>query len=173
MALTLTTNELAEIRLLVGARVTSFELTDAQIQSDIVLGTATDFVYESVRKDIDLTKLDATQAAAATRVYDDTEDDVDAFVSDVLKPPQNNQFRRAVFFYGAGLCIPMVQQIESESAGTITQKLQTQQWQQKQANYFARSNDEINKIRDAFPDDAFQSSAAQAPKINFFTLTNV
>ena len=167
--LTLSDADLQEVRLLVGSRVSTDLLTNEDIRSETVLGTATDYVYERVREGLDVSLLDATQADAAERLYDRTPDDVDNFVSIVLRPPQPTQFKRAVIYYCAGLCLPLVQQVRQETKGSIQQAIDIQSWEDKQANYFEQSNREIARLRNVFPDDAFPQQGGV--KYNLFGVT--
>ena len=169
--LTLTDSDLNQVRLLVGNRVTDDLLSNEQIRSDSILGMATDYVYERVREGLDLTLLDAADVTLATRLYDTNPDDVDSFVSIVLKPPQPAQFKRAVISYSAGLCTPIVQQVKQETKGSIQQSIEIQDWQDKQANFFQRANEEIERLRGAFPNDAFPLEGRR-PVRRYFAIAN-
>ena len=169
--LNLTDSDVNQVRFLVGNRVTDDLLSNDDIRSDSVLGMATDYVYEKVREGVDFSALDATQSAVAERLYDDNPDDVDSFVSIVLKPPQPGQFRRAVIVYTAGLCLPVVQQIRQETKGGIQQSIDIADWTEKQANFFERADQEIQRLRAAFPTDAFPTSGRR-PLRRYFAITS-
>ena len=157
MPLTLTDAEVIEARLQVGAWVTTSQLSDAQIKADTVLGSASDYVFEKVREGLDVSKLSATERAIAERFRDETDDDIASFVNTVLKPPQRSQMRRAVLFYTAGLCVPIVARVLREgAAGVDTERVILR----TQAELFALADAEIQRLRNAFPDDAFHKPAA-------------
>ena len=151
--LTLTDDEKVEVRLQVGAWVTSTMLTDAMITAGTVLGTASDYVFEKVREGMNLEALTSAERLIAERFADETDDDIANFINTVLKPPQRQQMRRAVVFYSAGLCVPLVARVLREgAAGIDTERtiLRTQ------SELFTLADAEINRLREAFPDDAFK-----------------
>ena len=167
--LTLTDEEVAEVSLLIGA---SNPLSAEQIRSNVILGTASDYVFEEIRKGMNVEALTPSERAIAERFADETEDDIANFVNVVLKPPQRSQMRRAVMYRCAGLCVPIVQQLSSESAGGISQRLTIQQWEIKQAGFFQRADEEITRLNEAFPDDAFsEEPARKLPKYTLFAST--
>ena len=52
--LTLTDSDVGEVRLLLGADVTADDITDAQIKSDAILGASSDYVFEKIRRNMNL-----------------------------------------------------------------------------------------------------------------------
>ncbi|MDE0087689.1 MAG: hypothetical protein OXU23_18345, partial [Candidatus Poribacteria bacterium] len=71
-----------------------------------------------------------------------------------------------------GLGVPIIQQLSSESAGGISQRLTIQQWEIKQASFFQRADEEITRLNNAFPTDAFSSrQSVKLPKYNLFGAT--
>ena len=72
-----------------------------------------------------------------------------------LKPPQSLQFRRSIIYRGAGLAIPIMRKTESEGSAQIQTRLQPERWQDRQASLFARADEEIQRLRNTFPDDLF------------------
>lgn len=171
--LALTDDELTEVRLQLGNRVTTTDLSDAQIRSQTVLGAASDYVLEKVREGLDLNKLTDAERTIAERIRDESADDIANFVNVLLKPPQRSQFRRAVIFRTAGMCAPLVSTLLSESAAGIAQRIQARPWEVIQANLFLRSDEEINLLRDAFPDDAFPTEEESVKARGLYELFTV
>ena len=171
--LLLNQDELAEVRLLVGKNIKEDMLTDFEIQSGVVLGAASDYVFEKVREGLDLSKLTDVERTIAERFRDETDDDIVRFSTEVLKPPQEQQMRRAVIYRSAGLCVAIVNQVISESAANITTRIQNRAWEVLQASLFTRADEEIERLRQAFPDDAFPTQAEQAlAAYNIFSVTS-
>lgn len=172
--LALTSEEIVEVRLQLGNRITASDLTDAQITGKTTLGSASDYVLEKVRDGLDLDKLSDSERTIAERLRDETADDIASFVNNVLKPPQVEQFRRSVIFRCAGMCAPLVSTVLSESAAGIAQRIQARPWEVLQASLFLRADEEITLLRNAFPDDAFPTvveGAAKRGNYNFFAIT--
>lgn len=155
----LSDSEIDEVRLQLGVYATGEQtakfLGDADIRGEGFLGAALDFVYEEVRRGMDITKLSEAQQAAALREYDGTADDIQEFLDVVLRPPQINQFRRAVIFRTAGMCAPTLIQIQSQTSAIFSYRVEERSWEVLQTSLFARADEEILRLRAAFPDDAF------------------
>lgn len=165
--LAITGEETKEVRMQVGTWVKEDVLTDAQIQSKTVLGTASDYVFEKIRNGMNLDAFSAADRLIAERFYDETDDDIVNFVEQVLKPPQREQMRRAVIYYSAGLCVPIVPKQIREGAIGVTTEVELLQTQQ---NLFDLADEQIDNLRNAFPTDAFKK---KIPKINMFTTGKV
>lgn len=167
--LTLTTEEIIQVRLLMGARFTANDLSDDQIRSQVVLGACSDYVFEKVREGLDFDKLTDTERAIAERFRDETEDDIANFVNQVLKPPQVAAFRRAVMYRCAGVSVRLVKHVTSEDASDIRQEIQEQKIAEMETNLFQMSDNDILLIRKSFPDDAFPDVTRR--KYKFFAVT--
>ena len=159
--------------------VSSTQIADDTIikdraQSDAVFGEAVDYVYESCRENIDLSKLTQAERVIAEREHDDTADDIDMFVSRVLKPPQRKQFKRAVMYRMAGTLVAMTISQEAYTAlGEPMQYGRKNSWSDLRDQYWQQADDNIARLRDAFPDDAFPSKVDNAlAKYRTFALTN-
>jgi len=171
-ALTLTDNELAEVRLQIGNNITADHISDSQIASSTILEAACDYVFEKVREDIDISVLDADEQLIAERVADEAPDNITNFINTVLKPPQRQQIRRAIIYRCSGLAVQVVSTLLAENAGSINQRMQARPWEVIQASLFLRADEEIQRLRDAFPDDAFPSeSETTSATYNLFSLT--
>ena len=77
--LTLRTEDNTQIRFLVSARISEDEFSDEQIGSDVILGVASDHVFESVIDGIDTSVLTGTALTTAEAAKDSTDPDVDTF----------------------------------------------------------------------------------------------
>ena len=173
--LQLTNDEIADVRLQLGANLTINDLSDAQISSESMLGAATDYVFERVREDLDLEALDIAERGIAERFRDETAEDIAAFINIVLKPPQRSQMRRAVVFRTGGLCAPTIERFETEGYSGINQRVVAPRSQILQESLFKRCEEEIDRLRNAFPDDAFLSNkqrvASGFAKVTLMTTT--
>lgn len=176
MALQLTDAELIEMRNNVSLKATVADLPDDVLRSGTVLGEATDYVFEAVRANMQTSgdafeMLSPEQRAAITAIQSRTTANVETqianFINVVLVGPQKVQFRRAVIFRGAGLATAMLSQLLSESAGGIAQRFQNQQWEVKQAALFALADEQINHIRNAFPEDIFTDAPIDASRASY------
>lgn len=165
MSVELTADELKDVRLQLGAGVTEVDLSDEHINAGTMLGAATDYVFERVREDIDLAKLAPNERAVVERFRDETSEDVSVFINTVLKPPQRQQMRRAIVYRTAGLCAPVVVRVVAQSYVGISERQHPPpRWEMLQASLFQRAEDEIDLLRNAFPDDAFLSNQARVAK---------
>ena len=173
--LQLTNDEIADVRLQLGSKLTADNLSDAQITSESMLGSATDYVFERVREDLDLEALDTAERGIAERFRDETEEDIAAFINIVLKPPQRSQMRRAVVFRTAGLCAPVISRTLGESYAGINQRQLALPASVLQDSLFQLAEGEIDRLRNAFPDDAFLSNkqrvASGFAKVTLMTTT--
>lgn len=164
MALVLTADEIVSVRLQLGAYVTVDELSSEQITDENMLGAATDYVFERVREFLDIDTLTEAERLITERVRDDTAENIDNFITVVLKPPQRKQFRRAVVFQTAGLCAPAVRRVESANFSGISQRSLQLTTDALQNRLFANAESEIYRLRNAFPDDAFLSDRERVSK---------
>lgn len=161
--ITLTDAELAEARLHLGNKVTASDITDAQLRSKTFHDAASDYVLENLLKDVDVSKLgDAMDEYEDIRDGTATESEITSFLNAALKIPQLEQFRRSVIYRLAGLAAPVVDRKLSEGAIGINQRVQAKSWEIVQASLFTRCDEEISRLRDAFPDDAFPSASQSA-----------
>ena len=169
--LTLTDTEVVEVRLQLGARLTASDLSDEQIRSTSVLGAATDYVFEKLREGLNEDALVDEERVIAERFRDEQPEDISNFVNVVLKPPQRQQLRLGVIYRAAGIAAPMVERYETENAAGISQRVAEPRWQSLQRSLFSRADEQIQLVRKAFPDDAFQTEAQRVlPKYKLFTL---
>ena len=145
--LTFTDDERAEVRMQVGKQFATDDLTDADIDSTTINGSAVDYVLEKVTQGITQEILDAKiadgtltqeEANAFGKARDGTATDVADFINITLKPPQSLQFRRSIIYRGAGLAIPIMRKTESEGSAQIQTRLQPEKWQDRQASLFAK-----------------------------------
>ena len=160
--ITLTDAEIVSVRRLLSTRLTPELFPDENITDALFLQSSADYVFESIINDIDLTKLEGVEVTLATRVRDQNPEDVAAFINTVLKPPQQQQFRRAIIFNLAGTLVPSVSSVVSESGGGISQSYLWQPSEARQAYLFSEADREIERLRNAFPDDAFPDTTAKA-----------
>ena len=171
----LTDVEVSEVRLQIGkqpsGRVLAAGLSDDEIRGDSTLGAAFDYVYEKCRQGLDLSKLTSAERDIAERVRDDNPDDVSAFINQILKAPQVSQFRRAVIYRTAGICVPLIIHVLQESGAGLTLQQEPRDWESLQAALFARADEEIDRLRNAFPDDAFPSISQRKPIPLFATVS--
>ena len=171
--LALTGQEVSEVRLMAGNRLTAEQVPDTLITSTMVLGSASDYVFERVRRALDLDKLSDAERLVAERFADETDDDIANFINQVLKPPQRFQMRRGVLYRCTGNLIVSVQQVGTERAGLIAQTVanvpgsvsRASDWKQKRDHFFEMADDELLLLEDAFKTDAFER-----PKPANFTL---
>lgn len=195
--LTLSDAQVIEVRLLLGSHLTTDDVSDEQIRSQVILGAASDYVFEKIREGMDIASLPANEQTIARRFADETDDDITNFINVVLKPPQRGQMERAVMYRCAGLCVPIVSnaatggvnisrsaaqaaQVIAENAGGIGHRFQPQSEATQeviarqisrrtftpQEDFFQRADEELVRLNQAFPDDAFKS---RVPKYNLFT----
>ncbi|MDE0316536.1 MAG: hypothetical protein OXM61_16745 [Candidatus Poribacteria bacterium] len=158
----LTATEIISVRRLISTRLTPELFPDSYITDVQFLESSADYVFETVISDMDLEKLTTSERMVAERVRDQNPEDVAMFINNVLKPPQQKQFRRAVVFNLAGQLIPSVSSVVSESAGGISQSYLWQPSEQRQAFLFSEADREIDRLRNAFPDDAFPDTEGPA-----------
>ena len=169
--LAITEAECDEVRLQIGNKITTDQLSNEQIRAGTVLGAASDYVLERVREGIDLTKLTSDERIIAERFRDEAPDDIANFVNVVLKPPQVQQMRRAVIYRTAGLGVQIVETLLAENTGNLGQRVQPRAWEILQASLFDRADEEITRLREAFPDDAFPSESQRAAaRYNLFAV---
>ena len=168
--LTLRTADYTQIRFLVDSRITLNELSNAQIDSDVILGTSSDHVFESLVNGINTEVLTGDALVTAINEIDNPDPDVDTFIADVLNVKQQNQFIRAVVFRAAGLAVQSVRQLDAETTGVITHKFETEKAETKQMEYFRRSESEIRSLRDDLPNDAFPSVVNAIPRFRLFAI---
>ena len=171
--LALTKEEIRSTRLQFSHRLTETDIPDGIIADNLMVSSATDYVYENVLRDIDVSALPSDEMAFAERIRDATDDNFIGFLDNVLKPPQDSQFRRAVIFRLAGLLVPTIKQVIAESGSDISQRFQTHEWEIVQASLFLRSDEEIELLRNAFPDDAFPDDAGAVRSFKNVTLMRV
>ena len=174
---TFTEDEIAEVQLQMGKSLRFDGLTTAEINSKTVRDAACDYVVETVTKGITIESLAAEvsaggltqeQADAFGKVRDETELDVANFINLALRPPQVGQFRRATIYRSAGIGVSLVTQLHRETADVITQEWEKRSWVGQQSRLFGLCDDEIDRLRDAFPEDLFRIRAA---KITLFAIT--
>ena len=170
--LTLRTEDHTQIRFLVSARISEDEFSDEQIGSDVILGVASDHVFESVIDGIDTSVLTGTALTTAEAAKDSTDPDVDTFLTDVLNDTQRKQFRRAVVYRCAALSTMSFREKKNETIGNYTEMLEVEKSVEKQDRLFRRCESEIRNLRDAFPNDAFPSAVNAIPKFKLFALTS-
>lgn len=169
--LAITDAECDEVRLQIGNKLTATDLSNEQIRAGTVLGAASDYVFEQVREGLDLSKLTDDERLIAERFRDETDDDIANFTSQILKPPQVQQMRRAVIFRTSGMAVQIVESLLAESAGGINQRIQARAWEVLQASLFQRGDEEIQRLRATFPDDAFPSESQRAAaRYNLFAV---
>ena len=159
--LALTEDEVVEVRLHIGVWVSTGLLSDIQIRSGSVLGTATDTVFSKVTEGItedsltelvDAGTLTQAEADAFGLSRDAVETDIANFLNMALRPPQVSQFRRSVIFYAAGLCVPLVEQvIREDGAGVVTER----KIGRDAETLFGLADNQIEMLRSVFPKDVF------------------
>ena len=172
-----TDDEIAEVQMQMGKSLRYDALTTDEINSKTVRDAACDYVIETITKGITAESLASevsagvlTQAEADAfgKVRDETELDVTNFINLALRTPQVGQFRRAIIYRSAGLGVALVTQLEREQADVVQQTWEKRGWRDVQAHLFLMCNDEIDRLRDAFPEDLFRIRPA---KITLFAIT--
>ena len=174
---TFTDVELAEVQLQMGKNLKFSRLTALEINAETVRGAACDYVVETVTKGITEGTLDGevsagrlTQAEADAfgKARDATELDVTNFIDLALRPPQAGQFRRAIIYRAAGLGVALETQLIRETGDVVVQQWEEHKWRDVQANLYGMCDDEIVRLREAFPDDLFRIRSAN---ITLFAIT--
>ena len=117
-----------------------------------------------MREDLDLDLLTGAELDAAVRLRDETAEDVSGFINTVLKPPQRRQMRRSIIYRTAGLCAPVVERFQAEGFSGINQRQVPVPQSTLQRDLFTRCDEEIDRLRNAFPDDAFLSNKQRVGK---------
>ena len=162
---TFTDGEIAEVKLQMGKSLRFDALTTDEINSKTVRDAACDYVIETVTRGItEQTLADEvsggvlTQAEADAfgKARDETETDVTNFINQALKPPQAQQFRRSIIYRSAGLGVAVVTQLYRETVGPIEQWWEEHKWEDRQVYLFGLCDDEIVRLRKAFPQDLFR-----------------
>ncbi len=143
----LTTSEINQVRIAVSTHLTQDDLSDDIITSPIILDSAIDYVFAKVKENMDLSRLTQDQR--------DDLDNISSFTNTVFRGSQARQFRIAVILRAAGNLSASYQQVLSESAISLAQRYETQQWDVKQQTLYLRADEIINLIRSEFDDDAF------------------
>ena len=164
-------NEANTIRTLAGLEADSKELSDETINSIAVLGDATDYVFDKVTENVNVSVLSAnlrTGDAADYSDYDSIRDsDVNDFIVQALTAKQEQAFRVAVLCYAAGIAISFLPgEVTAEQADDITmQQYSEKKWKDKEIGLYARANRIIRRIINMYPDDAY--SKIHYAKIRF------
>ena len=158
--LQLTSSEVAEIRQLIGSQITTDDLPDTFITSSAILGVASNYVFEHVREGLNIDMLPPDEREIAERFHDETDDDIAAFINQVLKPPQNEEIRRAVMYRCAGCAVVSIQQSTEEDIISVRRALgnvasDAASWMAKRDHFWRLADLEIESLRRAFPNDAF------------------
>ena len=165
--------DVAEVISLVSAAQVPSDLREYNVRSDVLFGEALDYVYEKCRENIDLSKLTDAERMIAERSEDETPDDIEMFIDSVLKPPQRKQFKRAVKYRAAGIAVGMTISQEAFSGTGEPFTYGKNDWEKLRDQYWQQADDNIARLRDAFPDDAFPSKVENAlAKYRTFALTN-
>ena len=160
-----TDDELAEVKLQTGKTLRFSSLSSAEINSKTIRDAACDYVFETVTAGITEQTLAGevsggvlTQAEADAfgKARDETETDVTNFINQALRPPQAQQFRRAIIYRASGLSVALVTQLYRETVGPIEQWWEEHKWEERQAYLFRQCDDEIVRLRNAFPRDLFR-----------------
>ena len=172
-----TDSEVVEVRLQVGKSLKFSQLTDTDINSKTVRDAACDYVIETVTKgitaqsladEVSAGRLTQAEADAFGKVRDETELDVTNFINLALRTPQVGQFRRSIIYRSAGLSVPLVTQLLRETGDVVVQQWEERDPNKRQSNLFQLCDDEIVRLRDAFPEDLFRIRPA---KIMLFAIT--
>ena len=162
---TFTSDEVAEVKMQMGKSLRFDALTTDEINAKTIRDAACDYVIETVTKgitkqsladEVSAGVLTQAEADAFGKVRDETELDVTNFINLVLRTPQVGQFRRAIIYRAAGLGVALVTQLEREQADVVQQTWEKRGWRSIQSNLFQMCDDEITRLRDAFPDDLFK-----------------
>ena len=165
-----TTAEIGEVRLQMGKGLRFSDLETSEINSPTIRDSACDYVVQSVTKGITTAALDAavasgslTQAEADAfgKVRDETATDITHFINLALRPPQVGQFRRSIVYRASGLSVALLTRLQRERADVIEQTWEERGWREHQAYLFQQCDDEIRRLRDAFPNDLFRVRPAQ------------
>lgn len=172
MAYELTDAEKVEVRLQLGSNITTKELTDEQIDSDSILGAASDYVFDSVTENINQDALTDTQKAIVASLLDGSSENIDMFISDILVGRQSNMYRRAVVYRCAGNAASTVRVITAEVNAGISQRQQVSPAEVKRASLFLQADEQIVMLKNLFPDDPIPDVSGSRVVFNLFSTTS-
>ena len=148
--LTLTDAEKSEVRMLTGKWTTEADLTDTDIDTESILGEASDYVMDQVTTDIDISKISGYSDIDVLR-----RTAINTFIT-LLDAVQRRCFRRAVVFRAAGIAVELLAPVFVEGSNAIvTQRREVPKWQDLQVSHFAKSDRQIARIKSIYPDDAY------------------
>ncbi|MCY4584256.1 MAG: hypothetical protein OXE50_15895 [Chloroflexi bacterium] len=170
MAYALTPNEIIEVRNAVDTTLTDVQLNDAIITNQSNLGSASDYVMDRLREKIVVSKLTSDQLAAYTDALTNSESAITSFINVVLSPPQDIQFKRAVVLRTAGNVAGSYTQVVGGGGIGVSENRDVADRFDIQDDLYRRSDEQIQLIFDAYPDDAFTPEQRRA-KYKLFTLT--
>lgn len=160
-----TSAEIAEVQMQMGKSLRFNPLTTDEINSTTIRVAACDYVIEEITKgitedtlaaEVSAGRLTQAEADAFGKARDETELDVTNFINMALRIPQVGQFRRAIIYRAAGIGVGVSTQLVRETGDVVVQQWEERKWKEIQSNLFGFCDDEIRRLRDAFPEDLFR-----------------
>lgn len=150
-----TAAELNEVRMSIHTRLKVSDLSDEQIQSSLILGSAVDYVIGELLDDIDLSVFDDTKRATFLMVKDGMASSLTSFESTCLEGAQREMFRRAVIYRAAANAYPMVKVTDQEVRFDLTNRYDMMDPEDKHAWLMEQVDWNIIRLRNLFPEDAY------------------
>ena len=143
----------------------STDLSDAQINSSLILGSAVDYVLGEILDDIDLSVFDETKRATILAVKDGTASSLDTFESDCLEGAQGKMFRRSVLYRAAANAFPMVKVVNQETVSEFSKRFDLPDPKDKQEWLMEQVDLNIIRLRNLFPTDAYPDVKTLSPLV--------
>jgi hypothetical protein len=166
--LTLTSDELDEVRLLTGVYNYDSDLPDARINTQVIVGEASDYVIGELLRNVDISKLQdySTIEEARSASPDD-------FIMNSLSETQRLLFRSSVVYRCSGLSMPLLAPYFTEGSDQIvTQRREIPDWRFLRSSHFASADEQIVRIKSIDPNDAFIEDV-DVGALGFFTTCKV
>lgn len=165
MAYTLDTNELADVRLQLGARISPAEFTDAHILADSLLGEAVDYVFDRVLDFIDTNGLTQAQTVVVNELLDGTQTDITTFVTACLVARQRTIFRRAVVYRTAGNSVGSAKLLNEQTVIGLTEDYNVETNTDRRETLYTQADAQLDRLKNSFQTDAIQTSRATGSRV--------
>ena len=150
-----TADELNEVRMGIHTRLKPKDLSDEQIKSSMILGSAVDYVLGELLDDIDLSVFDETKRQTFLMVKDGMASSLTSFESTCLEGAQVQMFRRAVIYRATANAYPMVKVTDQEVAFDLTKRYDLPDQKDKLTWLMEQVDLNIIRLRNLFPTDAY------------------
>lgn len=151
----LTAAEKNQVRMSVHTTLEATDLSDTQIESSLILGSAVDYVVGEILRNINLSAFTDTQQRAFLAIKDGTTASLTAFENTCLVGAQQGMFRRAVVYRAAANAYPMVKITGTERAFDLTNQYDLMKPEAKLAWLQEQSDFNILNLKNLFQDDAY------------------